>query len=122
MRDLIKRFSDWLLDEIVRWSRVAQFMRTRIAQVGAVIPGLGYLILWSQWAEEALKLNARLSEDGTWFSPMCRLQLLYWGQFYLRLLCLFIGPVVPGSSSSLRTLTTSHLRRLSLTISENGSA
>ena len=74
-------FRDWLLQKGMRWSLVALFMRTRIAQVAAVIPLVGYALLWSQKASEYLALQEVLGSG--LFGVTWRLLLIYFGAHFL---------------------------------------
>jgi hypothetical protein len=61
----------------LRWS-VARFIaNSRLPQASALIPAIGYALLWSDDFNKFLSSKERLGES--LFSLDCRLQLLWWG-------------------------------------------
>ena len=78
------QFKGWCVRCGLRWSIISSFMKTRIAQVAATIPLIGYALLWSEEIKKYLQLQSALG-GGLWFAPTSRLLLVYFGAILLTL-------------------------------------
>lgn len=74
----MQKYRDRLILAGINWRPVALLMRHRIGQASALIPMIGYLLLWSEWAQETFALQDELSK-GQWFSLQTRLLFIYLG-------------------------------------------
>ena len=60
------RLRSWCIRKGLRWSIISAFMKTRISQVSATIPFVGYALLWSEEIKKYLELQVAL-HGGLWF-------------------------------------------------------
>jgi hypothetical protein len=75
-------FQRWAVGKGLRWSLIAKFMKTRVAQAAATIPVIGYALLWSEEVKKYMVLQHSLG-GGLWFSITGRLLLIYFGALLL---------------------------------------
>jgi len=65
----------------LRWSKARLIANSKLPQAAVLIPAVGYALLWGDELDKLAaftKLNPPL-----WFSPMVRLQLLYFGAIFM---------------------------------------
>lgn len=89
------RLRSWCIRKGLRWSIISAFMKTRISQVSATIPFVGYALLWSEEIKKYLELQVAL-HGGLWFSTTTRLLLVYFGAIFLALAWAIYGIWCPA--------------------------
>ena len=62
---------------LATWTKARFIANSRLPQASALIPIIGYALLWSDQLS-SLAVYSKL-EPALWFSPIWRLRLLYWG-------------------------------------------
>jgi hypothetical protein len=72
------------LDESSRWAKLRLFGNSHIAQATIAVPILGYFLLFNQYLLEYLRLHSSFCAAPA-CSPSWRLQLLYFGCFFMAL-------------------------------------
>ncbi len=70
-------FLEKILQNFLLWSFAHSFARSRLPQASALIPAIGYAVIWSDQFKTLLQSHELLG--ASWFSLMARLQFLWWG-------------------------------------------